>query len=205
MSACCGAASGLGRAFAKAKKRPSIIIGSRDKRPPADYVAAWSLLYRAFRRSGIDQEVAQKVLEAICAVVHKNFRYLRWSEKKQRYLQYPGTGKRYRVRKRKRRKPSELSTIRVYGVLVRQFVFDICPSCMGAAPRIEFRLHVHYDAANLPFVSKRASFAVRAVPDELRSETRDDLRRRSRGFALSADDEEIVRDGEEIQHRHRLT
>jgi len=103
MSACCGAASGLGHAFAKAKKRPSIIIGSRDKRFAADYVAAWSLLYRAFKRSGIHQEVAQEVLEAICAVVDKNFRYLRWSDEKQRYLQYPSAGKLYEVREKKKK------------------------------------------------------------------------------------------------------
>jgi hypothetical protein len=101
MSACCGAASGLGHAFAKVEKRPSIIIGSRDKRYPADYVAAWSLLYRAFKKSGIDQEVAQEVLEAICAVVHKNFRYLRWSKERKRYLQYPGTDRLYKVSEKK--------------------------------------------------------------------------------------------------------
>jgi hypothetical protein len=69
MSACCGAASGLGDAFTRVSKRPSIIIGSTDKRYPADYVAAWSLIYRKFKRSGIDKETAQLVLEDVCAVV----------------------------------------------------------------------------------------------------------------------------------------
>jgi hypothetical protein len=97
MSACCGASSALGRAFSKAEKRPSMIIGSTDKRYPADYVAAWALLYRRFKRKGIDIEAAQQVLEEICAVVHGNFRYLRWDDERERYLRYPGTDRHFDV------------------------------------------------------------------------------------------------------------
>ncbi|WLA63791.1 hypothetical protein [Bradyrhizobium diazoefficiens] len=97
MSACCGASSNLGRAFTRADKRPGMIIGSTDKRPHSDYVAAWALLYRRFRRKGIEKEQAQEVLEQICAAVHRNFRYLRWDEERERYLRYPGLDQRFEV------------------------------------------------------------------------------------------------------------
>ena len=74
-----------------------MIIGSTDERYPADYVAAWALLYRRFKRKGIDIDAAQQVLEEICAVVHKNFRYLRWDDERERYLRYPGTDSRFDV------------------------------------------------------------------------------------------------------------
>lgn len=77
MAACEGASSKLAKEFAKASKRPTIIVGSTDKRYPADYVAAWTLLYRHFKRSGVNRGSAQKVLDQICAVVHPNFRYYR--------------------------------------------------------------------------------------------------------------------------------
>jgi hypothetical protein len=97
MSACRGASSELGRAFSAVAKRPMMIIGSTDERYPADYVAAWALLYRRLKRKGMDIDAAQQVLEDICAVVHKNFRYLRWDEERERYLRYPGTGRRFDV------------------------------------------------------------------------------------------------------------
>lgn len=97
MSACNGASSGLARTFAAAKKRPKIIIGSSDDQFPADYVAAWALLYRHFKRKGIKRNVAQRALADISAVVHKNFRYLRWDDKRARYRRYPGPGARFDV------------------------------------------------------------------------------------------------------------
>ena len=97
MAACNGASSNLAKAFSNVPKRPKIIIGSTDERYPADYVAAWTLLYRRFKRSGISRDVAQKVLEQICAVVHRNFRYLRWDDERERYLRYPGTRQQFDV------------------------------------------------------------------------------------------------------------
>ncbi|MBY0250376.1 MAG: hypothetical protein K2X54_03175, partial [Methylobacterium organophilum] len=63
----------------------------------AHYVAAWALLYRRFKRSGIDRDAAQQALEDICAVVHKDFRYLRWDDGRERYLRYPGLHARFDV------------------------------------------------------------------------------------------------------------
>jgi len=97
MSACKGASSDLARAFATAKKRPKIIIGSSDSRSRADYVAAWALLYRHFKRNGIKRSVAKRALADIGAAVHRNFRYLRWDDRRARYLRYPGTGVRFDV------------------------------------------------------------------------------------------------------------
>jgi hypothetical protein len=97
MSACCGAATGLGKAFGGVSNRPKIIIGSTDPRPPADYVAAWGLLYRRFKRSGIHRDVAQAALRDICAVVHKHFRYLRWDENSDSYRHFPRVGTEYEV------------------------------------------------------------------------------------------------------------
>ncbi|TIU14432.1 MAG: hypothetical protein E5W40_06615, partial [Mesorhizobium sp.] len=42
MSTCCGASSGLGRAFSRSTNRPKLIIGSSDARYFDDYVAAWA-------------------------------------------------------------------------------------------------------------------------------------------------------------------
>lgn len=97
MAACNGASSKLAKAFASVPKRPKIIIGSTDERYPADYVAAWALLYRRFKRSGFKRDAAQEVLEQICAVVHENFRYFRWDDERERYLRYPGTGRQFDV------------------------------------------------------------------------------------------------------------
>jgi hypothetical protein len=97
MSACCGASSKLASAFTEATKRPEMIIGSTDKRPAADYVAAWSLLYRVFRKKGIEKEPTHYVLQDICAVVNENFRYLRWDDERKRYLRYPGKATQFEV------------------------------------------------------------------------------------------------------------
>lgn len=97
MASCRGASSNLGRAFSEVAKRPEIIIGSTVDRYPTDYVAAWALLYRRFKRSGIDRDAAQQALEDICAVVHKDFRYLRWDDGRERYLRYPGLHARFDV------------------------------------------------------------------------------------------------------------
>ena len=53
-----------------------------------------SLLCRRFRKEGIEKQPTL-VLEDICAVVHKNFRYLHWDEERDCYLRYPGTGTRF--------------------------------------------------------------------------------------------------------------
>jgi len=101
MSACNGASTRLAQAFAAARNRPKIIIGSSDERYPADYVAAWALLYRRFKRKGIKRGVAQRALADISAAVHKNFRYLRWDDGRKRYLRYPGTGARFDIIERR--------------------------------------------------------------------------------------------------------
>ena len=100
ISACNGTARGLARAFRAAGRRPKIIIGSSDGRYPADYVAAWAILYRRFKRGGIRRKVARRALADITAVVHPNFRYLRWDEGRQTYLHYPGISARFDVVKR---------------------------------------------------------------------------------------------------------
>lgn len=97
MSACAGASIALGQAFARAEKRPRIIIGSSDDRYPADYVAAWALLYRLFKQKGIKRSVAQRALADIGATVCPSFRYLRWNDERKRYLQYPGRNTRFEV------------------------------------------------------------------------------------------------------------
>jgi hypothetical protein len=97
MSACNGASAGLAEAFTSANSRPKLIIGSTDKRYPADYVAAWALLYRHFKTSGIDRAGAQAALKAICASVHRKFLYWRWDDERRRYLRYPGSGSRFDI------------------------------------------------------------------------------------------------------------
>jgi len=102
LAACKGASRGLVEAFAQAEKRPMIIVGSSDDRYPADYVAAWALLYRQFQRSGITRDTAQSALDSICAVVHKKFRYYRWDDSRNCYLLYPGQNTCFDIVKRKR-------------------------------------------------------------------------------------------------------
>jgi hypothetical protein len=75
MSACKGASTGIGQAFADREKRPKIIFGSTTNRDYDDYAVAWAILYRRFGRSGVHREAAQKALRDICAVVHHSFVY----------------------------------------------------------------------------------------------------------------------------------
>ncbi|MCF6125689.1 hypothetical protein EN962_03675 [Mesorhizobium sp. M7A.F.Ca.CA.001.09.2.1] len=96
MSTCCGASSGLGRAFSRSINRPKLIIGSSDARYFDDYVAAWALLYRRLNCKDIDIEAMQQVLDEICAVVDKSFRYLGWDDERERYVRYPHPRKRAR-------------------------------------------------------------------------------------------------------------
>jgi hypothetical protein len=70
MSACCGASSGIGEAFANARLRPDIIFGSKDPRDYHEYAVAWAILYRIFCLEGVNRDAAQKALAHINAVVH---------------------------------------------------------------------------------------------------------------------------------------
>jgi hypothetical protein len=67
MSACCGASSGIGNAFAKERLRPNIIFGSKDSRNYHDYAVAWAIMYRTFRLDGVHRDSAQKALAHIRA------------------------------------------------------------------------------------------------------------------------------------------
>jgi hypothetical protein len=97
MSSCRGAADGIKNAFENVPKRPTIIVGTTADKYPADYVAAWALLYRDFKRNGIDKGTAQEALKNICAVVDESFRYLRWDDTASKYLRFPGVRKKYEV------------------------------------------------------------------------------------------------------------
>lgn len=97
MSACCGASSGIGKAFAKREKYPKIILGSQEALTFSQYATAWSILYHRFKSDKLDKDTAQLALQQIVAVVDKSFRYLRWSSTKKKFLQYPTSGKSYTV------------------------------------------------------------------------------------------------------------
>ncbi|MFT8518981.1 hypothetical protein [Acetobacter syzygii] len=97
MSACCGASSGIAKAFAKQKKHPQIILGSQKALSFSEYAAAWSILYHRFQSDNLDRNTAQLALKQIVAVVDKSFRYLRWDNEKEKFLQYPVSGKSYTV------------------------------------------------------------------------------------------------------------
>lgn len=90
MSACCGAASGIGRAFAKIRLRPNIIFGSTDERYYHEYAVAWAILYRVFLISGVHRDAAQQALAHINAVVNPRFKYRRWDDTEGKYLIFPG-------------------------------------------------------------------------------------------------------------------
>jgi hypothetical protein len=96
MSSCCGATAGIGEAFARADKRPDIIFGSTDSRHFDEYAVAWALLYKEFSE-GVTQDAAQIALKKICAAVHKQFRYRRWSEQDAKYKVYPGNQRRFEI------------------------------------------------------------------------------------------------------------
>jgi hypothetical protein len=96
MSACCGAAAGIGEAFSQVMIRPNIIFGSTDERYFSEYAVAWALLYKEFK-SGVTRDAAQAALRKISAVVHEEFRYRRWDDERQKYLLFPGSGKTYEI------------------------------------------------------------------------------------------------------------
>ncbi len=96
MSACCGASSGIGRAFAKVQLRPDIIFGSTDARSYHDYAVAWAILYRIFLLRGVHRDAAQ-ALAHINAVVNPKFKYRRWDDREGEYLTFPGRSASYGV------------------------------------------------------------------------------------------------------------
>jgi hypothetical protein len=98
ISACKGASTGIGEAFASRDRRPKIIFGSITNRAYDDYAVAWAILYRRFGRSGVHREAAQKALRDICATVHHSFVYRRWDDEREKYLKFPFTGIEYEVR-----------------------------------------------------------------------------------------------------------
>jgi hypothetical protein len=104
MSACCGATDDLADEFEKAASRPKIIFGSTDERGYGEYAVAWTILYKLFRTDGVHRDAARKALRAIRAIVHRNFRYLRWHDDRQTYLQYPGEGRRYEITEKVQKK-----------------------------------------------------------------------------------------------------
>jgi hypothetical protein len=89
MSACCGASSGVSKAFAELPLRPNIIFGSVDARYYHDYAVAWAILYRIFRNESVTQDAARKALAHIYAVVDKAFRYRRWDDTDEKYVFFP--------------------------------------------------------------------------------------------------------------------
>lgn len=104
MSSCCGAADGLADEFEKLTSRPKIIFGSTDERSYNEYAVAWTILYNLFCTSGVHRDVAREALRAINAIVHRNFRYLRWDDNRGAYLQYPGEGRRFEVTEKIKKK-----------------------------------------------------------------------------------------------------
>jgi hypothetical protein len=97
MSACCGATSGIRKAFESTPQKPEIIFGSSDKRSYGEYTVAWAILYHRFKKAGIDKDSAQRALKEINAVVSDKFLYRRWSNSEKEYLYYPGKGKKYEI------------------------------------------------------------------------------------------------------------
>ena len=97
MSSCCGATSGIQKAFQKKPKRPGIIFGSSDERSYGEYAVAWAILYRRFKKDSVDKEVAQQALKEIHAVVSDKFLYRRWNDAGHEYRYYPAKGKKYQI------------------------------------------------------------------------------------------------------------
>ena len=89
MSSCCGASSGIGRAFEDQARHPRIIFGSTDKLGFSQYAAAWAVLYYRFRTDGFKISAAKTALEQIADVVHSSFVYRRRDESTKRCLRYP--------------------------------------------------------------------------------------------------------------------
>jgi hypothetical protein len=97
MSACCGATSGIRKAFENKPKKPEIIFGSSDERSYGEYAVAWAILYHRFKKDGIDKDSAQRALKDIHAVVSDKFLYRRWSNSHNEYRSYPGKGRKYEI------------------------------------------------------------------------------------------------------------
>jgi len=101
MSSCCGATDDLANEFEKIPYGPYIIFGSIDERNYNEYAVAWTILYNLFKTKGVHRDVAMEALRAIRAIVHNNFRYLRWKDDKKEYVQYPPEGRRFVVMEKK--------------------------------------------------------------------------------------------------------
>lgn len=101
MSSCCGATSGIRRAFKKKVKRPEIIFGSSDERSYGEYTVAWAILYRRFKKDGINKDSAKQALKEIHAVVSDKFLYRRWNTAQGEYVFYPRKGETYEITKTK--------------------------------------------------------------------------------------------------------
>lgn len=97
MSSCCGATSGIRKAFQKKPRRPGIIFGSSDERSYGEYTVAWAILYHRFKKDGVNKDAAQQALKEIHAVVSDKFLYRRWSDSRREYRFYPGRSDRYAV------------------------------------------------------------------------------------------------------------
>ena len=72
MSSCCGATSGIRKAFQTKPRRPEIIFGSSDERSYGEYTVAWAILYHRFKIDGVNKDAAQQALKEIHAVVSDN-------------------------------------------------------------------------------------------------------------------------------------
>lgn len=69
-SSCCGASSGIERAFKRQVRRPKIIFGSTDKLYPIQYVAAWSILYYRFETDGFKISAAKRAVDQRSYIPH---------------------------------------------------------------------------------------------------------------------------------------
>jgi len=97
MSTCCGAASGIYKAFSVCKKRPDFIFGSTKELGYSKYAVAWAILYHRMARDGVCRDTARLALEQINAVVDRSFIYRRWSEEEEKYLKWPSSESKFRV------------------------------------------------------------------------------------------------------------
>ena len=97
MSSCCGATSGIRKAFETKSQRPGIIFGSSDERSYAEYTVAWAILYHRFKMDGVTKDAAQHALKEIHAVVSDKFLYRRWSDSGGEYRFYPRKTDKYQI------------------------------------------------------------------------------------------------------------
>lgn len=106
MSSCCGATSGIRKAFQTKPRRPGIIFGSSDERSYGEYTVAWAILYHRFKIDGVNKDAAQQALKEIHAVVSDKFLYRRWSDSGREYRFYPGKTDRYAITNTRKHKKS---------------------------------------------------------------------------------------------------